>query len=156
MRVYPQVMALLLLCAPTANAQLVNAALSDATATMRHSAGDAQVPLQEQPLSPMRNATGTLSLLSTAPAATRADSAITIRESGMSTGQHVLLGAAVGVVAGIVMTLASVSSCEAHASPKEKGYCAFDILIVGPYATGGGAIVGGFVGWVVARSKATP
>jgi hypothetical protein len=70
-------------------------------------------------------------------------------------GPPIAIGAIVGALIGVVYTIASVNSCETQPSGNNdmKGFCGIGYVVIGPAAAGGGALVGGFVGWLVARSQ---
>jgi len=70
-------------------------------------------------------------------------------------GPPIALGAVIGALAGVAYTVVAVNHCETQPSSNKdmSGLCGLGYVTVGPAALGGGALIGGFVGWLVARSQ---
>ena len=70
-------------------------------------------------------------------------------------GPPIALGAVIGALAGVAYTVVAVNHCETQPSSNKdmSGLCGLGFVTVGPAALGGGALIGGFVGWLVARSQ---
>ena len=83
------------------------------------------------------------------------DTAVAVVATDVHAGPRIAIGAGIGVVAGILYTIAAIRACENQPSTNKdmSGLCALGIVAVGPAAVGGGALVGGFAGWLVARSQ---
>ena len=69
-------------------------------------------------------------------------------------GPPIAKGGAIGALIGVAITYAALESCNRQPQKGDMGnWCALAIVTVGPAAVGGGALIGGFMGWLVARSE---
>jgi hypothetical protein len=81
------------------------------------------------------------------------DTTIAVAPPEVNTGTHVAIGAVLGAIVGVVITSFAISDCEKNAQHGERGMCGLGVIVVGPYAVGGGALAGGLLGWLHAASE---
>ena len=82
------------------------------------------------------------------------DTSAAAHATDIRSGPPIAKGGAIGALIGVAITYAAIESCNRQPQKGDMGnWCALAIVTVGPAAVGGGALLGGFVGWLVARSE---
>ena len=84
----------------------------------------------------------------------RRDTTAAAVATDIRSGPPIAKGGVIGALIGVAITYAALESCNRQPQKGDMGnWCAMAIVTVGPAAVGGGALIGGFVGWLVARSE---